>query len=869
MYNLIKFIFLILFFFSGYSAAEDNITIISKSLKKGDTFYKVFSKVEINNQDSKLFISSLKRRLDLTKMPTGQEIKFYFKLDTNLLVAVAVPLKKNITVLSWRKGKKITSSKISNILVDDRVQAIFNKEDFKPKPGVYKIKVNKGDNLTRLLSNSGININEINNIVQVISSVRDLRKLKPNDELKLFYNVDKEGVFLEKINLTMSGKAILIKKDDFKVFRLYDKKNIEGKNKDKDKDKDTDKETDKGENRKLKTNNIQGQLRDVGWSFKEAREAVDAFSTVYEPIKIKLGYKIIFPKDNRIKAFAIKINNESAVVVIKINDGMFLAKKQSIKLAKGIVASLKFVENKKDIPQNIDNLEKKVVIKSIDSVSNSKIEDNDLYYETNLIEGKITEGDTLLARLLALGEKKIVIRKVLKVLSKKMNPNLVRSGSSIIVALGRDKNPIVGFFIEKSRKKGYLVILDNNNKYIVKKSSIINAKKELAELVKPNLTKRKKIIKKVDEWNNKSLIQSSNNTIETFTFKKGDTLSHAFSSLNISENNIFGFVNKLKSVFDPKKIRVGQEIKIYFQENDDKIINGIVIYIDKVRSIEVFKNKKDFILNKYQEPTIRTFHKASGEINSSLYMSAKNAGMPIPVLMEVVKLYSFDVDFQREIRSGDSFEVMYQLQHTKSGDLVSSGPVIRSVLTLEGERLILYRFEYEKGYFDYFDNDASSVRKALMRTPLDGARISSVFGKRKHPILGYTKMHKGVDFAAPRNTPIFAAGDGIIELSRKNGGYGNYIRIRHNSDYKTAYAHLARFGRGIKEGKRVKQGQVIGYVGTTGRSTGPHLHYEIIFRNKQVNPLKVRMPKGVQLKNHDYDLFIKARDRLDNIWDSL
>ena len=856
MHNLIKFIFLILFFFPGYSSAEDNITVISKSLKKGDTFYKVFSKVEINNQDSELFISSLKRRLDLTKMPTGQEIKFYFKLDTNLLLAVAVPLKKNITVLSWRKGKKITSSKISNILIDDRVQAIFNMEDFKPKPGVFKIKVNKGDNLTRLLSNSGININEINNIVQVISSEKDLRKLKPNDELQLFYNADEEGVFLEKINLTMSGKSILIKKDDFKVFRIYDTENIEEKNKD------------KGENRKLKTNNIQGQLRDVGWSLKEAREAVDAFSTVYEPIKIKLGYRIIFPKDNRIKAFAIKINNEFAVVVIKINDGKFLAKKQSIKLAKGIVASLKFVESKKDIPQNIENIEKKVVIKSIDSLSNSNIEDNDLYYETNLIEGKIAKGDTLLARLLALGEKKIVIRKVLKVLSEKMNPNLVRSGSSIIVALGRDKSPIIGFFIEKSRKKGYLVILDNN-KYIVKKSSIISAKKELAELVKPNLTKRKKIIKKVDEWNNKSLIQSSNNTIKTFTFKRGDTLSHAFSSLNISENNIFGFINKLKSVFDPKKIRVGQEIKIYFQKNDDKIINGIAIYVDKIKSIEVFKNKTGFILNKYQEPTIRTFHKASGEINSSLYMSAKNAGMPIPVLMEVVKLYSFDVDFQREIRSGDSFEVMYQLQHTKSGDLVSSGPVIRSVLTLEGERLTLYRFEYEKGYFDYFDSDASSVRKALMRTPLDGARISSVFGKRKHPILGYTKMHKGVDFAAPRNTPIFAAGDGIIELSRKNGGYGNYIRIRHNSDYKTAYAHLARFGKGVKEGKRVKQGQVIGYVGTTGRSTGPHLHYEIIFRNKQVNPLKVRMPKGVRLKNHDYDLFIKARDRLDNIWDSL
>jgi len=787
-------------------------------------------------------------------MPTGQEIKFYFKINTNMLLAVAVPLKKNINVLSWRKGKKITSARISDILVNDRVQAILDFEDFKPKPGLYTIKVNKGDNLTRLLSNSGVNINEINNIVQVISSQRDLRKLKPNDELKLFYNADRDGIFLEKINLTMSGKSILIKKDSFKLFRLFDKEDT--------------KINRTPESRGVKTNTIQGQLRDAGWGLKETREALDAFSTVYDPTKIVTGYKIIFPKDVRIKAFAIRINKKSAIVVIKINDGKFLAKKQSFILAKSIVSSLKFIEEKNRILKNIEIIEKKIIVKNKNTLADLNIENNDLYYESNLIEGKIEKGDTLLARLIALGEKKKIIRKVLRVLSEKMNPNMVKAGSSIIVALGKDKKPMIGLFIESSRKKGYLVILNGSN-YIVKKTSIIDAKVELAELVKPNLNKRKKPVAKQPEWKNKSLIKPSRNSIKIFTFKNGDTLSHAFSSLNISENKIFGFVNKLKSEFDPRKLLIGQKIKIYFDKNDVKIINGIVIQVDKIRSIEIFKYKKDFLLNKYKEPTIKTFHKVTGIIDSSLYMTAKNAGMPTSVLMEVIKLYSFDVDFQREIKSGDAFEVMYQLKHIRSGDLVSSGPVLRSILTLDGERLPLYRFEYEKGYFDYFDSDASSVRKALMRTPLDGARISSGFGKRKHPVLGYTKMHKGVDFAASRNTPIFAAGDGIIELSRKNGSYGNYIRIRHNSDYKTAYAHLARFGKGIKEGRRVKQGDVIGYVGTTGRSTGPHLHYEIIFRNKQVNPLKVRMPKGVKLKNDDYNFFIKARDRLDDIWDSL
>ena len=854
MHNLIKFIFFIFFLISGLSHAEDNITIISKKLAKGDTFYKVFSQIKINNQDTKLFINSLKRRLDLTKIHTNQEIKFYFKINTNLLIAVAVPLKKNVTVLSWRERKKITSARISDTLVNDRVKAIINFENFKPKPGKYIIKVKKGDNLTKLLFNSGIHINEINNIIQVISEERDLRKLKPNDELQLFYIADVDGVFLNKIKLTMSGKLSLLKKDDFKVFRSYyeeDKGDID-ENKDK----------------VLKANTIQGQLRDAGWPLKETREGIDAFSTVYDPIKIIENYTIIFPKDKRIKAFAIGIDKKSAVVVIKINDGKFLAKKQSIKLARGVISSLKFVENKNTIPKDIKQEEKKLILKKVDTLPVSSIENNDLYYETNLIEGKIEKGDTLLARLIALGEKKNIIRKVLKVLSEQMNPNIVRSGSSIIVALGREKNPMRGFFIEKSRKKGYLVILEGNN-YIVKKSSIINARVQLAELVKPNLIKRIKTIKRITEWNNKSLLSSSENTIKTFIFKRGDTLSQAFSSMRISENKIFGLINKLKSEFDPRKLRIGQKIKIFIDKNDTKNINGIVIHIDKIRSIEVFKQNNDFVLNKYKEPTIKTFHKTTGEINSSLYLAATNAGMPIPVLMEVVKLYSFDVDFQREIKRGDTFEVLYQLQHNKSGDLVSSGPVLRAVLSLDGERLPLYRFEYEKGYFDYFDSDASSVKKALMRTPLDGARISSGFGKRKHPVLGYTKMHKGVDFAAPRNTPIFAAGDGIIELARKNGGYGNYIRIRHNTDYKTAYAHLASFGRNVSEGKRIKQGDVIGYVGTTGRSTGPHLHYEIIFRNNQVNPLKVRMPKGLKLKNENYNLFINARDRLDNIWDSL
>jgi len=857
LFKFINFILYIFLFISSTALADENLNIITTKLKKGDTFYKVFADMKINKRDSKLFISSLQRKLDLKRMPTGQKLKFYFINSSRSLIAVAVPLKKNITVLTWRKNDSIISAKISDNLLDDRVKSLLNIENFVPKPGKHKIIVSKGDNLTRLLSNAAVNISEIQNIIQVISEETDLRKLRPNDVIELFYLVNLEGVFLDKINLTIAGKEILIKKDSFQVFRIS-KNNQNLKSLDK-------KDIQEKQNKVTHEDIIIGQLREIGWSKKEAREGLDALSTVYDPKKINKNVEVILPKDIRIRAFSIYINNDSMILVQKIENGDFLAQKLTSKKARAIISSLKIT---RQVELKIQEEKKQNISKEKNIETLEVKQTEDLYFKTNLIEGKIIKGDTLISRLLALGEKKATIMNALKSLSKKMNPNLVRSGSSLIVALDRTSKPMRGFFITVKQNKGYLAIL-NKDTYTIRYSSITEARIELAKLVKPNLSKRKKIIKVLPEWQTTSLIKPFKNNVKIFTFKSGDTLSHAFSSIGVSEKEIFGFINKLKNEFDPRTLKVGNKIKVYLSKENPKLVKGIALQIDKIRSIEVFKTENNYILNKYKEPIIITFHKVSGEINNSLYISAKKSGLPISVLMEVVKIYSFDVDFQREIKSGDAFEVLYQIHNNKAGDIVRSGPVVRSVLVLGGERLPLYRYEHEKNNFEYFDSEANSAKKALMRTPLDGARISSVFGKRKHPILGYTKMHKGVDFAAPRNTPVFAAGDGSIESAKRNGGYGKFILIRHNSDYKTAYAHLARFAKNIREGKRVKQGDIIGYVGTTGRSTGPHLHYEIIFRNKQVNPLKVRMPKELKLNNQDYDSFIIERNRLDNIWDSL
>ncbi|MCK5546590.1 MAG: peptidoglycan DD-metalloendopeptidase family protein, partial [Rhodospirillaceae bacterium] len=234
-----------------------------------------------------------------------------------------------------------------------------------------------------------------------------------------------------------------------------------------------------------------------------------------------------------------------------------------------------------------------------------------------------------------------------------------------------------------------------------------------------------------------------------------------------------------------------------------------------------------------------------------------------------IRIFSWDVDFQRDIWKGDGFEVMYHRFYDDDGNAIYDGTIKYAALSLQGKKIAIYLHTLKDGSTDYFNENGQSARKALMRTPINGARLSSSFGKRKHPILGYTKMHKGSDFAAPRGTPIYAAGNGTIDKSGRNGAYGNYIRIRHNSQYSTAYAHMKSIKRGMGKGKRVTQGEVIGYVGTTGRSTGPHLHYEILRGGRQVNPLRVKMPSGKKLKGDELVRFKTALAEISREWAKL
>ncbi len=337
------------------------------------------------------------------------------------------------------------------------------------------------------------------------------------------------------------------------------------------------------------------------------------------------------------------------------------------------------------------------------------------------------------------------------------------------------------------------------------------------------------------------------------TVARGDTLIGILTENGVDRSSAHEAVQSLRTVFDVRRLQIGQDITLTFQPGSDgDQFLGLALRPSPERDVLVkLDDSGGFVAEEAERPLDRHDAYAAASIESSLYEAALAADMPIDVLMDLVRVFSFDVDFQRDVQPGDSFEVLYDRYDDEFGEAVRNGEITYAAMTLSGKTLSFYRFTPSSGITDYFAPDGHSVRKTLMRTPIDGARLSSGFGKRHHPILGYTKMHKGSDFAAPTGTPIMAAGDGVVEVAGRNGAYGNYVRIRHNSEIKTAYAHASRFAKGIRAGSRVKQGQIIAYVGTTGRSTGPHLHYEVLLGGRQVNPMSVKLPAGEQLAGKD------------------
>ena len=417
----------------------------------------------------------------------------------------------------------------------------------------------------------------------------------------------------------------------------------------------------------------------------------------------------------------------------------------------------------------------------------------------------------------------------------------------------------------------------DKNRYLILGSGIILI---FLILVTVAYKSDQKIVKKSDNIKKKYYESSDFKTFKKFILnqikspykninyeiKRGDTIQKILQKYKVQNREIQTVIVQYKKYSNPNQLLVGNKIDIIIEENSSANKNSIIkfaIPVTKSTSIEIARNEENNIISKkiitklYKKKVL-----SENVITKSLYSAAVEEKINPDTIIEFARIFGFEIDFQRDIRKNDYFKIVYEKYFDENGKFIKSGSILYAHMSVNGREITLYKFGTDKEY-GYFDINGKSVEKALMKTPINGARLSSPFGMRKHPITGFNKMHQGTDFAAPTGTPIMASGSGTIIRAKWCGGGGNCIQIKHNSTYETIYAHMKSFAKGMKVGKKVRQGQIIGYVGSTGMSTGPHLHYEVIVNGKKVNSQTLKLPSGKVLKDQDRKLFEIHRIKTD------
>jgi len=397
-----------------------------------------------------------------------------------------------------------------------------------------------------------------------------------------------------------------------------------------------------------------------------------------------------------------------------------------------------------------------------------------------------------------------------------------------------------------------LTVVYKSDERIIKKSKSIEISYEIPDLK----TFKKFLLNQIN----------SPFTNLNYEIKNGDTIQKILKKLKVQNNEIQTVIDQYKKYGNPNQLLVGNIINIIIEKNLTTNKNFIVKFsvpVTKSTTIGIIRDEDNKITSQkiitklYKKKTL-----AENIITKNLYSSAIEAKINPDTIIEFARIFGFEIDFQRDIRKNDYFKIIYEKYFDENGEFIKSGSILFAHMSVNGREISLYKFGDDKNY-GYFDINGKSVEKALMKTPINGARLSSSFGMRKHPISGFTKMHQGTDFAAPMGTPIMASGTGTVTRAKWCGGGGNCIKIKHNSTYETIYAHMKSFAKGIKVGKKVRQGQIIGFVGSTGMSTGPHLHYEVIINGQKVNSQKLQLPSGKVLKGDEREKFEIHRIKTD------
>lgn len=355
------------------------------------------------------------------------------------------------------------------------------------------------------------------------------------------------------------------------------------------------------------------------------------------------------------------------------------------------------------------------------------------------------------------------------------------------------------------------------------------------------------------------------NKTELITLNKNETLMAVLTNLGIEKKQISCAINELKKIYNPRALKQGQELSVEYTAADDvnsAQLKSLNFKTSAGNVIELVYDDQRFTAQKSEVKLIKVLRKVEGNISSSFYTAAVKRGVPANIVKEAISTLSYDVNWQHDPKSGDEFRILFEVYEDEAGKIVKTGDLKFAAFAPSGNWKKIYAFKTSAG-IGFYNDKGESVVKNLLATPVDSTRmrITSRFGRRIHPTLGYSKMHKGIDFGAPTGTPVSSAGDGVVLKAGWNGSYGNYVLIKHNNQYSTAYAHLSKIN--VKPGQKVRQRQNIGSVGSTGRSSGPHLHYEVICNGKQINPLSVKQLPAIRLTSKELAKFQEVKSRCD------
>ena len=879
-----------------------NIAVDKRHLvfQKGDTLISVLEKTGVRHSDISSASRILATKVRLNKIPVGQTLHLYIQqnkktehTETKLLGLILHGKGKQHWTIYRTFTEQFTLQKLAEAPAVEAIHSYrHNKRQTSTKSLSHTITMSPGDTLINLLHQTGLNREDIEKVVRELAVDMDLRRLHIGQTFELELKTTEGRIKLLSLTTTNNSKVpIKISLD------LQDPETAR-----QEPNKEPTSTTNAAPQNDVKPKPPASSLPDVDHISKSDGMTFPQFPLLEKAIILRKGQTL----SNRLLAMGIDVDTVQKATH-SLSQNLNLAKLhvgQQIRLLFAEGAGLEKVlvsviiplkansalrvnrrEDGKFDPGPLTLAAVQKATKTDSGVTNTSPEETagplPTPDNTHIDIVTVRRGDTLenLLRKHKVSVKET--RSVLNSLNGVHDSNDIRIGQKLalefepigskyrlrqaVIGVGKDKTIVVQLTNGKHRAHR---ATGNPITEAIQLSRRLNSVRADLEAGRTSPALLQTYLFDIP---NDEIISTNGAKQVTVLIRPGDTLFDAIVKAGAAPADAHKAIFAAKTLTNPRKLKPGQTIHLAFanppptiESNKNLILAELLIDLTPKQRLRVARLLDDTFASGFVvRPLSRRLRQAHGIINSSLYKAASARNVPAQTLAKLIRVFSYDVDFQRDIRKGDGFEIFYEILVDEKEQAVDTGAILYASLTLSGSRLNVYKFLLSDGITeDHFDDEGRSIRKALMRTPIDGARLTSSFGNRKHPTLGYTKMHRGVDFGAPKGTPIFAAGDGVVDKLGSHGAYGNYIRLRHGPVYHTAYAHLYKYANGLHSGQRVKQGDIIGFVGSTGRSTGPHLHYEVLKYSKQVNPLGVKLPSGLTLEGNELASFRKAKQLL-------